>query len=74
MIGAARARHMLSIAYPGGSARNEIRRRVLANNEEGNSRQAAISGVIENIVNEMVEESKITQENDDKKRIKLKLN
>ena len=74
MIGAARAREMLSVAYPGGSARNEIRRRVLAGNEDGNSRQAVISGVIEDIVNEMVEESKITQEVDDRKRIKLKVN
>ena len=74
LLGAARARQMLSHHYPGGSARNEIRRRVLANSEAGgDSRQAMISGVIEVIVDELVEESRKTQEAESSKRVKLSL-
>lgn len=71
VLGAARARQMLAMKFPGGSARNEIRRRVLSNSEEGDSRQAMISGVIEKIVSELVEESKESQDAEDKKRVKL---
>ncbi len=73
MLGAARARKMLSTAFPGGSARNEIRRRVLSNSESGDSKNAMISSVIEGIIKELVDESKETQEAEDAKRIKLKL-
>ena len=73
MLGAARARQMLSMKFPGGSARNEIRRRVLSNSEGGDSRQAMISGVIETIVKELMAESKKTQELEDAKRIKLRV-
>lgn len=73
VIGAARARQMLAMKFPGGSARNEIRRRVLSNSESGDNRQSMISGVIENIVEELVEESQITQEIEDEKRIKLRV-
>ncbi|MFP4464202.1 MAG: type IV secretion protein IcmB [Alphaproteobacteria bacterium] len=74
MLGAARARQMLAMKYPGGSARNEIRRRVLANSEKGgDSRQAMISGVIEAIVRELVEESKKSQELEDSSRVKLRV-
>tara|TARA_R110001592_G_scaffold3525_13_gene19940 strand:- start:731 stop:3739 length:3009 start_codon:yes stop_codon:yes gene_type:complete len=73
VLGSSRARQMLASKFPGGSARNEIRRRVLADSEEGDSRQAMISGVIENIVNELVEESKETQQLEDSKRIKLRV-
>ncbi len=73
VLGAARARQMLSTKFPGGSARNEIRRRVLANSEGGDSRQSMISGVIETIVEELVEESKSSQEAEDSKRVKLSL-
>ncbi len=74
ILGAARARQMLSHKFPGGSARNEIRRRVLTNSESGGeSKQAMISGVIEAIVEELVEESVSFQEKEDVKRIKLKL-
>lgn len=61
-IGAGRARQMLAAAYPGGSARNEIRRRVLANSESGEVRGAMISAIIDDIVEEIVEESKKKQE------------
>ncbi len=57
-LGAARARQMLSATYPGGSARNEIRRRVLARSESGESRSAMISTIIQEMVDEMVEASK----------------
>ncbi len=73
ILGAARARQMLAMKFPGGSARNEIRRRVLSQSEEGDSRQAMISAVIEKIVNELVEGSKETQELEDAKRIKLRV-
>ena len=73
ILGAARARQMLSTSFPGGSARTEIRRRVLANSESGDSRNAMISGVIEEIINELIEESKATQEAEDNKRVNLQL-
>ncbi len=73
LLGAARARQMLASKFPGGSARNEIRRRVLSNSDSGDSKNAMIGTVIEGIVNEMVEESKATQAAEDSKRIKLKL-
>ncbi len=73
LLGAARARQMLSMKFPGGSARNEIRRRVLSNAESGDSRQSMISGVIETIVEELVAESKASQEAEDSKRVKLSL-
>lgn len=71
ILGASRARQMLAMKFPGGSARNEIRRRVLSKSEGGDSRQAMISEVIGAIVGEMVEESKQSQEDEDKKRVKL---
>ncbi len=73
ILGAARARKMLASAFPGGSARNEIRRRVLANSESGDSKNAMISKVIEEIIEELVEESKQNQNEEDSKRVKLKL-
>ena len=74
VLGASRARQMLASEFPGGSARNEIRRRVLSNSEEGgDSRKAMISSVIEGIVNEMVEKSRESQELEDSKRIKLRM-
>jgi len=71
VLGASRARQMLALKFPGGSARDEIRRRVLSNSEGGDSRQAMISGVIETIVDELVKGSKETQELEDAKRVKL---
>jgi intracellular multiplication protein IcmB len=56
-LGASRARLMLAAHYPSGSARSDIRRRVLAKSESGDSRSAAISMVIEEIVTEMVDAS-----------------
>ncbi len=74
VLGASRARQMLAAEFPGGSARNEIRRRVLSNSEEGgDSRKAMISAVIEEIVEELVEKSRKSQELEDSKRIKLRM-
>jgi intracellular multiplication protein IcmB len=70
-LGASRARQMLAAAYPGGSARNEIRRRVLAKSESGEARAAMIGAVIEEIVNEIVEISKKAQKEEAGSRIKL---
>ena len=70
-LGASRARQMLASAYPGGSARSEIRRRVLARSEESDARAAMISAIIEEIVDELVEESKNSQQAELGKRIKL---
>ncbi len=70
-LGASRARQMLSSQYPGGSARNEIRRRVLAKSESGDARSAMISAVIEEIVEELVEESKKAQKAETSARVKL---
>jgi intracellular multiplication protein IcmB len=59
-LGASRARQMLAAAYPNGSARNEIRRRVLAKSESGEARAAMISAIIEELVDELIEASKVS--------------
>jgi intracellular multiplication protein IcmB len=69
-LGAGRARVMLATTYPGGSARGEIRRRVLARSEEGDSRQAMISAIIEEIVEEIVAASKAAQKEEAAGRIR----
>ena len=71
VLGANRARQMLSKNFPGGSARNEIRRRVLANSEGGDSRASMISAIIDEIVQEMVEESKKSQAAETGARVKI---
>ncbi|MEZ5815330.1 MAG: type IV secretion protein IcmB [Alphaproteobacteria bacterium] len=70
-LGAGRARQVLAASYPGGSARSEIRRRVLARSEDGEARAAMISTIIEEIVEEMVEHSKASQKEEAGKRVKL---
>lgn len=69
-LGASRARQMLASSYPGGSARNDIRRRVLLKSESGDSRSAMISEVIEEIVEELVEASRKDLKEEAEKRIK----
>ena len=71
-LGASRARQMLAKEYPGGSARPEIRRRVLARSESGDSRSAMVSAIIEEITEELVEASKDLQRTEVPKRIKIK--
>ena len=60
-LGAGQARLILAAFYPGGSARNDIRRRVIAYSEQGESRSAAISVVIEEIVEELIAASRKAQ-------------
>lgn len=72
-LGAGRARRMLAATYPGGSARGEIRRRVLARSEGGESRQAMISHIIDEIVDEMVEASKQAKKDEGQGRARLQL-
>ncbi|MGN7502172.1 MAG: type IV secretion protein IcmB [Alphaproteobacteria bacterium] len=56
-MGASRARQVLAANFPGGSARPEIKRRVIALSEEGDEggKAAAVSAVIDGIVEELVE-------------------
>ena len=71
-LGAGRARQMLAREYPGGSARTEIRRRVLARSEGGEARAAMISTIINEIAEEIVEASKAAQREEIPDRIKIK--
>ncbi|PZQ49136.1 MAG: type IV secretion protein IcmB [Micavibrio aeruginosavorus] len=56
-LGAGRARQMLAVNFPGGSARGEIKRRVMMLAEKGEVRSAAVSQVVQEIVNELIEAS-----------------
>ncbi len=56
-LGAARARQMLAVNFPGGSARGEIKRRVIMMSEKGEARSIAVSQVIQDIVNELIDAS-----------------
>jgi intracellular multiplication protein IcmB len=53
-LGAGRARQMLAANFPGGSARGEIKRRVMMLAEKGEVRSAAVSQVVQDIVSELV--------------------
>ena len=70
-LGAGRARQMLASTFPGGSARNEIRRRVLNKSETGDTRGAMISAVIEEIVGELIDNSKKASKEEAAARIKV---
>jgi intracellular multiplication protein IcmB len=70
-LGAGRARHMLAAAFPGGSARNEIKRRVMMKSEkEGESKSALTSAVIEEIVEDLVVKAEIIREQKDLEKLK----
>ena len=57
-LGAARARQMLAASFPGGSARNEIKRRIFSRSEDDDdSGTIATGAIIEEIVEELVEMS-----------------
>jgi intracellular multiplication protein IcmB len=56
-LGASRARQILAAAFPGGSARSEIKRRIFTKTEDGDAQVVATSEVIEEIVNELVKVS-----------------
>lgn len=70
-LGASRGRQMLAAMFPGGSARSEIRRRVLARSEDGgDTRASMVSVIIEEIVEEIVTESKESQKELAHQRVK----
>lgn len=56
-LGAHRARQMLAANFPSGSARSEIKRRIIALAEKGEARSSALSQVVDDIVRELVEAS-----------------
>ena len=62
-LGAQRARQVLASNFPGGSARNEIRRRVTLATEKGEVEGAATSKIIEELVEELVSRSIATSDN-----------
>lgn len=70
-LGAGRARQMLAAAYPGGSARSDIKRRVLMKSEKTNdSRGALTSTIIAEIVEELVLKSEELSKQEGDKRMK----
>ena len=56
-LGASRARQMLAANFPGGSARGEIKRRIIMLADQGDTKAAALQEVIESIVKELIEAS-----------------
>jgi len=64
-LGARRARQLLASNFPGGSARSEIKRRVFTRAEGGETQTAAVSAVIEEIVEGLVKQSHENPEQDD---------
>ncbi len=64
-LGAGRARQVLAVNFPGGSARGEIKRRVMMLAEKGEVRSAAVSQVVQDIVNELIEASTTKLKNPD---------
>ena len=58
-VGAGRARQVLAGSFPGGSARSEIKRRVMMRSEKGgnDAKSALASAVIEEIVDELIKSS-----------------
>jgi intracellular multiplication protein IcmB len=61
-LGAAMARRILGMNFPGGSARTEIRRRVAAYSEKGQIEKGSVAAVIEEIVEELVASTKVRLE------------
>ncbi len=61
-IGAAQARRLLAANFPGGSARNEIKRRIAMQSEKmsENGENVSLGAVIDQIVEEMVGSTKVT--------------
>ena len=54
-LGASQARQILAASFPGGSARNEIKRRVDMYADQGDTKKAMSSHVTEEIAEELVE-------------------
>lgn len=68
-LGAGRARLVLAANFPGGSARSEIRRRILARSDSGDAQAAMMSAIVEELVEELVEESKKSAKQEAQQRI-----
>ena len=56
-LGAHRARQMLAANFPGGSARGEIKRRIMMMADQEQTRSAALSEIIDGIVEELYQAS-----------------
>lgn len=54
-LGAQTARRILAVNFPGGSARNEIRRRITILSEKSDAEKVSVALVIDELVEEMVE-------------------
>lgn len=61
-LGAAQARRLLAANFPGGSARTEIRRRVTALSDKGETDKSTVTAVIDQIVEELVGSTKVSLE------------
>lgn len=70
-LGAGRARHMLAAAFPGGSARSEIKRRVMMKSEmQGETRAALTSAVIDEIVTELTKRAEEMREESERRKVR----
>ena len=70
-LGAGLARQILAATFPGGSARSEIKRRVMMKSEkEGESKSAMTSAVINEIVEELVKSSEEARAEAEKKKVR----
>ena len=61
-LGATHARKLLAANFPGGSARSEIRRRVTALSDKGEVDKANVGAVIDKIVEELIESTRVKLE------------
>ncbi len=60
-LGASQARKLLAANFPGGSARSEIRRRVVSLSEKGgDTDKSTVAAVIEKIIEELVSTTKVS--------------
>lgn len=69
-LGAGRARQMLAAVFPGGSARNEIKRRIIEMSETGESRDALTSTIVGKMVEELVDKSEKLRAEQETARVK----
>ena len=58
-LGASKARQMLAAAYPGGSARREIQRRVTLRMEKGDVEAGALSEVMTEIIDDLIRQAAV---------------
>jgi intracellular multiplication protein IcmB len=58
-LGAAQARRLLGANFPGGSARNELKRRIAELSDKGKAEEANVGAVTEKIVEELIALTKV---------------